>query len=102
MTEPLLLIFSVTGLFLLGLFILTMLVLKRVNTLLKTNVEMGAEELIRLHHLLRHLRSRNQGDLARANRAEPHVGTDPSEDREVSVSREFPMIGALRRQRRQY
>ena len=51
MTEPLLLIFSVTGLFLLGLFILTMLVLKRVNTLLKTNVEMGAEELIRLHHL---------------------------------------------------
>ena len=51
MTEPLLLIFSVTGLFLLGLFILTMLVLKRVNILLKTNVEMGAEELIRLHHL---------------------------------------------------
>ncbi|WP_432745267.1 DNA recombination protein RmuC [Methylobacter sp. G7] len=51
MTEPLLIAFSVTGLIIVGIFILLAVVFIRVNSLIKTNSESGSQELIRLQQL---------------------------------------------------
>ncbi len=50
MTESLLIILGITGLILFGLLIIAVLILIRVNTLLKANLDTNTEELIRLHH----------------------------------------------------
>ena len=49
MTESLVIILGITGLILFGLLIITILILIRVNTLLKANLDTSTEELIRLH-----------------------------------------------------
>jgi DNA recombination protein RmuC len=49
MTESLVITLGITGLILFGLLIISILILIRVNTLLKANLESGTEELIRLH-----------------------------------------------------
>ena len=51
MTEPFLIAFSVTGLVIVGIFILLAVVFIRVNSLIKTNSESGSQELIRLQQL---------------------------------------------------
>ncbi len=51
MTEPFLIAFSVTGLVIVGIFILLAVVFIRVNSLIKTNTESGSQELIRLQQL---------------------------------------------------
>jgi DNA recombination protein RmuC len=51
MTEPFLIVFSVTGLVIVGIFMLLVLVFIRVNSLLKINVESSSQELIRLQQL---------------------------------------------------
>ena len=51
MTEPLLIAFSVTGLIIVGIFILLAVVFIRVNSLIKTNSESSSQELIRLQQL---------------------------------------------------
>ena len=51
MTEPLLIAFSVTGLVVVGIFILLAVVFIRVNSLIKANSESGSQELIRLQQL---------------------------------------------------
>ncbi len=49
MTESLVIILGITGLILFGLLIIAILILIRVNTLLKANLDTSTEELIRLH-----------------------------------------------------
>jgi DNA recombination protein RmuC len=51
MTEPFLIVFSVTGLVIVGIFILLAVVFIRVNSLIKTNSESGSHELIRLQQI---------------------------------------------------
>ena len=51
MTEPLLIAFSVTGLVVVGIFILLAVVFIRVNSLIKANSESGSQEFIRLQQL---------------------------------------------------
>ena len=59
MTESQVIILGITGLILFGLLIITILILIRVNTLLKANLDTSTEELIRLHH--QHENSLKQG-----------------------------------------
>ncbi len=59
MTESLVIILGITGLILFGLLIITILILIRVNTLLKANLDTSTEELIRLHN--QHENSLKQG-----------------------------------------
>ncbi len=59
MTESLPIIIGITGLILFGLLIITILILIRVNTLLKANLDTSTEELIRLHN--QHENSLKQG-----------------------------------------
>ena len=59
MTELLVIILGITGLILFGLLIITILILIRVNTLLKANLDTSTEELIRLHN--QHENSLKQG-----------------------------------------
>lgn len=51
MAEPFLIAFSVTGLFIFGIFILLAVVFIRVNSLIKANSESGFQELIRLQQI---------------------------------------------------
>ncbi len=51
MTEPFIFAFAITGLFIFGILILLVVVLIRINSLMKSNSESGAQELIRLQQV---------------------------------------------------